>query len=504
MALRYWVGGNANWDATAGTKWATTSGGAGGAAVPTASDDVFLDNGAGTGNVTISGARVCKSLDCTGYVGTLTFGHTVSVSGNITLDPGMTLAGSSALIAFATGTLTSNGKTVNTPLNLTAQGGTLTLADDWTVTGTLSVGNNSSTPTINSNTVNVGGNFTASGRTAGTTLFKIDGTGTWSGSGQIANNVTINTAGTLTLSGTIEHHTATLTYTAGTISAGTSILNIGRFTGTLACGGMTGSNAFANINSIGNAVTTLTGNLECSGNFSVASLSGTALTGAYTLTINGNLDCSTATSNSLTSTTTKIVMGGTGFIKGPTTTGQIKIDLEINTSGTITIFGTVNFSTQIFKYTAGTIGTSGTAILKFLTTAVTCTLNANFVFAGSITTAIATVFNGTNGFTISGFTCITAGVSNTFAAGKTYTVNSNLLLTGTAASNVVFVSGTPTSSYNFVLSQGAIQDVGFVNSTDADSSAGQTIWDYKGTLLRTVNWSLLPSYPRTVAYTFVS
>lgn len=41
MANRYWVGGNANWDATAGTKWATTSGGAGGAAVPTAADDVF-------------------------------------------------------------------------------------------------------------------------------------------------------------------------------------------------------------------------------------------------------------------------------------------------------------------------------------------------------------------------------------------------------------------------------------------------------------------------------
>jgi hypothetical protein len=29
MANRYWVGGTATWDATAGTKWATTSGGAG-------------------------------------------------------------------------------------------------------------------------------------------------------------------------------------------------------------------------------------------------------------------------------------------------------------------------------------------------------------------------------------------------------------------------------------------------------------------------------------------
>ena len=44
MAAKYWVGGTANWDATAGTKWALTSGGAGGQAVPTSADDVFIDN----------------------------------------------------------------------------------------------------------------------------------------------------------------------------------------------------------------------------------------------------------------------------------------------------------------------------------------------------------------------------------------------------------------------------------------------------------------------------
>ena len=31
MADRYWVGGSATWDNTAGTKWSTTSGGPGGA-----------------------------------------------------------------------------------------------------------------------------------------------------------------------------------------------------------------------------------------------------------------------------------------------------------------------------------------------------------------------------------------------------------------------------------------------------------------------------------------
>jgi len=505
MANRYWVGGNANWDATAGTKWATTSGGAGGAAVPTTSDDVFLDNGAGTGNVTISGNRVCRHLDCTGYVGTLTFTNILTAAGNITLDAGMTLAGSSSLVASAAGTLTSNGKTVNTNISLTAQGATLTLADNWTVSGTVSVGNNAVDTRIDGNTLNISGSLTASGATnsAGTTLFNINGTGTWSGSGIIRNNLTINTAGTLTLSGTLEHSVGTITYTAGTISAGTSTLRIGRSTGTLSCGGMTGSNAFANITSIGNGTTTLAANLECSGNFTGSS-SGVILTGNYTFTVMGNFDMSSAAVNSITSTTTKIVMGGTGFIKGPTTTGQIRIDLTINTSGTITIFGTVNYSTQNFKYTAGTMATSGTANLKFITTAATCTLNALFTYAGIITTAVNTTFNGTDGFTITNFNCVTAGVVNTFKAGNTYTVTGGTTLTGTLASRVQMISGTPASMVYFVLQPGAAQDVGFVTATDMDSSAGITIYDYKGLLSNTLNWNQLPTNPSVSSYTFVS
>lgn len=108
MADRYWVGGNANWDTTAGTKWATTSGGAGGSAVPTAADDVFLDNGAGTGNVTISATAVCRSLNCTGYVGTLTHGP-----GNIALNIGDATAGASnvALLFVAGMTYTCSDPT---------------------------------------------------------------------------------------------------------------------------------------------------------------------------------------------------------------------------------------------------------------------------------------------------------------------------------------------------------------------------------------------------------
>lgn len=71
MANRYWVGGTATWDGTAGTKWATTSGGTGGAAVPTAADDVFFDANSGAATVTIGASRVARSVVCTGFTGTL-------------------------------------------------------------------------------------------------------------------------------------------------------------------------------------------------------------------------------------------------------------------------------------------------------------------------------------------------------------------------------------------------------------------------------------------------
>lgn len=48
MATYYWVGGPGTWDSTA-THWSLTSGGAGGAGVPTSTDDVVIDAASNTG-----------------------------------------------------------------------------------------------------------------------------------------------------------------------------------------------------------------------------------------------------------------------------------------------------------------------------------------------------------------------------------------------------------------------------------------------------------------------
>lgn len=71
MANRYWVGGSGTWDATAGSKWSLTSGGAGGQAVPTSSDDVFFNAASGNVTVTSSGLTTCHNLTTTGFTGIL-------------------------------------------------------------------------------------------------------------------------------------------------------------------------------------------------------------------------------------------------------------------------------------------------------------------------------------------------------------------------------------------------------------------------------------------------
>ena len=70
MATYYWVGGNGTWDNVTTTNWSLTSGGAGGAGVPTSADDVVVDSSSGSlGNtITIFTGAEAKSLTYTGGV----------------------------------------------------------------------------------------------------------------------------------------------------------------------------------------------------------------------------------------------------------------------------------------------------------------------------------------------------------------------------------------------------------------------------------------------------
>jgi uncharacterized protein YlxW (UPF0749 family) len=138
MADRYWVGGTANWDGTAGTKWATTSGGAGGASVPTSADDVFFTN-LSTGTCTISSGNTgAKSINCTGFTGTIAGSAAITVSGSVTLVAGMTFTYNGTLTINATSTLTTAGKTIG-PLTISGSGITVTLGDALTSSGDITL-----------------------------------------------------------------------------------------------------------------------------------------------------------------------------------------------------------------------------------------------------------------------------------------------------------------------------------------------------------------------------
>jgi hypothetical protein len=136
MADRYWVGGSgAPWNGLAGSKWATTSGGAGGASVPTIADDVFFDANSGGATISIQGARSAKSINCTGFVGGLGGSGGLTIGGSFTLAAGMSFNHNGQKTFTGTGTLTTAGKSFLAGMTINGVGITLTLGDALNTAG---------------------------------------------------------------------------------------------------------------------------------------------------------------------------------------------------------------------------------------------------------------------------------------------------------------------------------------------------------------------------------
>ena len=199
MADRYWVGGTANWDGTAGTKWATTSGGAGGASVPTSADNVFFDANSGAGTVTIATVNAnCNNLNFTGFTGTIfSVSNTpeIFIYGNLVVSAGMTWSARSSLVFAATTsgkTITTNGKSVAaSALIFIGSGGGWTLQDALTNTAPIQINN---------------GTFTTNNYSISCGQFAITGGTTVLGSSSITCN--------------------SLYVSGGTINAGTSSITV--------------------------------------------------------------------------------------------------------------------------------------------------------------------------------------------------------------------------------------------------------------------------------------
>jgi len=336
MADRYFINGGIdnNWGSTA--NWSATSGGTGGASIPTAADAVFFD--ANSPNVTVNASnRVCLSLNFTGYTNTITMTFNITVSGSVTLATAMGIAGTGTLIVIATSTLTSNGRTW--PNALTLSGAvTYTFGDNWTVSGLVTIGASSSTITFNSNRITCNGGLTntaGTGSLTGTATFVLGGgtfTVSQTGGGigfniEYAGNITFSSGANLRIVG------GTHTYISGNVTfAGAHTLSL------------SGSCTFNTSNSIIWKTVTTTGTtftlalttpLYCDGVLTVGTLSGT-------ITINGTIyaanNFSYNTGGGLTlAGTGQIVMNGTGTISQGIGVSIPSFPLVIDTTGNITI-----------------------------------------------------------------------------------------------------------------------------------------------------------------------
>jgi len=213
MADRYWVGGTGTWNSTNTTNWSASSGGASGASVPTAADNVFFDanSNVGTGAFTVTMAdtpRVCNDFTASGLDGTMTLAGTaigLTVSGSLSFPATnftRTYTGTTTFNATTTGkTITTNGVAFGGNVTLDGVGGA------WTLGSAFSCG--SSTLTLTN------GTFDTSASNYAVTCSNFFSSN--------SNTRTINLNGsTITLSGNWDLTTAT----NATLNAGTSTINL--------------------------------------------------------------------------------------------------------------------------------------------------------------------------------------------------------------------------------------------------------------------------------------
>jgi hypothetical protein len=239
MANRYWVGGTATWDGTAGLKWSLTSGGTGGQAVPTTSDTVFFTNLSGSNTVTIGTGAVCSTLTMTGFTGTLAFGtNTISTAGTGTVFTGATTYSVSGTPLILVTNASSTSRTITAgsvteansiSFNINNGGGSLT------VTGSVRdlIFSGSFAGSFPNNTLTIYGNLTfKSGMTitAGTSARTFAAT---SGTQKITSS-TLNLDFPLTFSGTatyqLQDNLSVGTSTSRTITLTTGTLDLNNFT----------------------------------------------------------------------------------------------------------------------------------------------------------------------------------------------------------------------------------------------------------------------------------
>ena len=444
MADRYWVGGTGTWSSTNTANWSASSGGASGASVPTATDNVFFDAGSDSGGIfTVTMAtspRVCNDITINGLDFTMTLAGAsigLTVSGSLSFPATnftRTYTGTTTFNATTTGkTITTNGVAFGAAVTFNGVGGGWQLQDALTTASTAAVTLTAGSLDLNGKTL-TGGTFVGDGSSTRSIAFGSAGSIVLTTTSVGSTVLDIKTATNFTFTGT------------SNISAAMSVTRTFNFGGTA---GATTSNRL-NINlTSGASVPTFTGSFR-----QIDFTGSTSNPGSVTISCHG---FTLASGGTYTGTSFTTVGDGT-----LTFVGKTIFNLTINGSGITTTLGdngSVNGTTDV-TLTAGTLALSSyTLTTPSFSSSNTNTRSINF---GTGTIAISTNSPGTiwttsttTGLTISGTPNVT--ISSTYGGAST----TRILPGSPSESNTI--------SFNFITT----------NPLSIDMSASGNIRDFK-------------------------
>jgi hypothetical protein len=532
MADRYWILGTGTWDATNTVNWSASSGGAGGASVPTAADNVFFDANsnvlATAFTVTMANnPRVCNDFTASGLDGTMTLAGSnigLTVSGSLTFPTTnftRTYTGTTTFNATTTGkTITTNGVAFGSATLFDGVGGGWVLQDAMSISGT-----NATTTTLTNGTLDLQSYTLSTGRfdsnnsntrtiAFGTGQISCTGTGTvWTTSTvtgltttgtQVVNvtstgssSITVN-AGSLSEANSISYNFTGGTYALTFLSVGGHGVRNLDFTG---YAGTWGSTSLTNVN--------IYGNLKISSGMTLTAGTGTWTFGATSGT-------KTITTNAKTIDRPIIFngVGGTWQLQDALTMGSTRT--ATLTNGTLDLFGktltvgtrfTTATGTKNLTFNGGTLvcpdpnttsfnnaqptnftTTAGTGTGTISMTAATaktfvgggstfnCTLNQGG--AGALTITGSNTFSNITNTVQPASVLFTAATTSTFTNFNLSGTSGNLITIGsvTAASHTLSkASGTVSSDFLSIsrstATGGATWNAG-ANSTDGGNNSG--------------------------------
>ena len=426
MADRYWILGTGTWDSTTTTNWSASSGGAGGASVPTAADNVFFDANSNVGvtafTVTMATTpRVCNDFTASGLDGVMTLAGSsigLTVSGSLTFPATnftLTYDGTTTFNATTTGkTITTNGVSMLGFIYFNGAGGAWTLNSALSTTSGLQLDRG----TVNLNNLTwTGQTLTSSTTTTRRIAFSTTGSVSLFGTGNVIQNTT--SVG-FTVTGTPNVYIT---------STGSTAINI-RTT--------TSSPLF---------------NLFFTGGTYVLRLYESINSGSY-----NSLDF-TGFAGTLTNLGGGYISGDLKLSTGLTYTAQATAIQFVRTSGTQTITSNGKTLNQSINVAGGTFAT--VSLADNLTLGSSATLTSGKLDLAGFTLTCPTTFQtvaGTKNLTFNGGTLVCSAASATAfnnAAPTNFTTTAGTgtgTISMTAATAKTFVGGG--STFNCTLNQG--------------------------------------------------